>query len=475
MRDAGLLLGVRVTHRTGTVDDIAAVGGDEPAETVSRLCERPAVTEAFALTTCNRAERYVVAADRKSATAALEPLVEPVDGDAVVWTNHEESLEHLLRVTAGLESVVLGEDEIMGQFRDAVSAARAVDGIGTVLEPALTKAIRVGERARDETTINEGTVSLASATVDRAAESTTLESATVLLVGAGDVARRVARHLAGRGVDEIHVVNRSPEAARSVLDCLDAEGTAAGLEALDERAPTADLIVAATAAPDPILGPEHVAGPATVFDLGQPRDVDPAVRGEPDVTLQDLDDLEDVTHATRRRRSRAAEEVETIVEREHARLLEGYKRARADAVIAAMYEGAERIKERELATAISRFEGTPDEAERGVLEDLADALVRQLLAPPTRGLREAAEADDWATIHAAIGLFDPDLDDRDLPSSIDANTTPGGRERDDEAGADDESSPVAGGDSPETRLTGRADRPSLEEPDREFPRSSDDD
>ncbi|WP_459810727.1 glutamyl-tRNA reductase [Halopiger thermotolerans] len=425
---SGVVTGARVTHESGTVDDLAAASPDEQAAAVSQLCAVPDVEEAYVLSTCNRVEAYVVSPDAAVGRAALEEFFAAVDDDAVVHTDHDESLRHLLRVAAGLESVVLGEDQIIGQVRTAYEDARDAGGIGSMLEPAVTKAIHVGERARTETEINEGVVSLGSAATRLAAAEIALEGASGLVVGAGEMGQLAARSLVDAGVDELVIANRTVSRADHLAAELEVDAAleAVPLEALETVATDADVVVAATGSEEPVLEPHHLepetdGGTATdrvVVDLGQPRDVDPTADDLPAVAVYDLDDLESITQETREQRADAAREVEAMIDREYDLLCDQYKRARADEVIAAMYESAERMKERELETALSRLDEDLSAEQREVVESMADALVSQLLAPPTKSLRQAAAEDDWSTINTALQLFDPDFEDSGPPSLL---------------------------------------------------------
>ncbi|MFB6157571.1 MAG: glutamyl-tRNA reductase [Haloferacaceae archaeon] len=423
MTREGILTGVVVAHDRATVDEIAAAGAPDDATRVESLLAREGVSEALSLRTCNRAEAYVVADSPDAGRAALSDFAPEVRDGAVRTLRHEECLRHLMRVAAGLESQVLGEDEIIGQVRDAVETARAVGGVGPVLDRATTKALHVGERARSETAINEGTTSLARAGVDLAAESTPLDGADALVVGAGEMAAAAADALADAGVAHLTVANRTVANAERVAARVDVPAVAAGLDVLAERAAEADVIATATASPDPLLGPQAFADAeeTTVVDLALPRDVAPSVDDVDGVEVRDIDALETVTERTHERRRAAADRVEEIVEEELDRLLSSFKRERADEAIAGMYEGAERVKARQLAAARDRMEAngglTPEQEE--ALEDFADALVGQLLAAPTRSLRAAAEEDDWTTIRTAMELFDPSFDGAPDPATPD--------------------------------------------------------
>jgi glutamyl-tRNA reductase len=410
----GTLSGVRVAHPDADRDTVAAAA-EETSTAVADLLARPAVEEAFVLRTCHRVEAYVVTEDPVAGGRALATL--GVGGESM---DHEESLRHLLRVAAGLESMVLGEDQILGQVRAAYEEAREMDGVGPVLEAAVTKAIHVGERARTETGINEGVVSVGSAAVRLAAREIDhpLAASTALVVGAGEMGELAARALAERA-GHVVVANRTHERAAALADDLPTDAESTGIDTLPARLAAADVVVTATGSPEPLVEPETAAaaGETTLVDLGQPADVAPGTGAVEGVTLFDLDDLHSVTDRTHERRREAVEAVERIVDAEFERLLEQFKRRRADEAIAAMYEGADRLKRRELQQAVDRLEAADSPAERrDIVEALADSLVSKLLAAPTRSLRDAAAEDDWETIHTALRLFDPEFDDAGRPS-----------------------------------------------------------
>jgi len=439
----GLLAGVSVSHQRAGIEEIDRASRESQAEAVRSLLEREGVREAFVIQTCNRAEAYVVAEDAAAGREALAPYAGEVPEEAVLELDHGESLRHLLRVAAGLESLVVGEDQILGQVSSAFEDAREAGGIGPILEDAVVKALRVGERARTETAINEGVTSLGSAAVALARETleTDLGDATALVVGTGEMGTLAARALEGT-VERILLANRTAETAEHLAGTLETDTGVLGLDALAGAAGAVDLVVTATGSETPVLDASALedAGDTLVVDLAKPRDVPPAAGELAGVTLRDLDALESVTEETRSRRRAAAEAVEAIVEEELKRLLVQYKRKRADEAISAMYESAERVKERQVDTALTRLEtaadGDLDDDQREVVESLADAIVGQLLAAPTRSLRDAAEEDDWSTISTALRLFDPDFEagtDRppaagvsadDLPADVDPERIP---------------------------------------------------
>jgi glutamyl-tRNA reductase len=413
MQTPGTVSSVRVSHEYATVEEIAKAGADSQREQVAALLETPAVEEAFALQTCNRAEAYVVTDTPANGQAALADFAPSAREAAVVRSGHEESLRHLMRVATGLDSMVLGEDQILGQVRTAYEDARAAGGIGTVLEDGVTKAIHVGERARAETAINDGTVSIGSAAVDMVTDAVAIGEATALVVGAGQMGTIAARHFDDAGVAELLVANRTVPHAEHLAEEVSVPATAIGLDDLQAAIDRADAIVSATGSDGTVVEPAVFDGTAAfVVDIAQPRDVPPAVEEFEGVAVRDLDRLEAVTDETMARRRAAADEVEEIIDREFTNLIEQFKRRRADEAVATMDGSAERVKNHEVGTAIARLEanGELTDEQRQIVESLGDALVGKLLAAPTSSLRDAAAEDDWETIRTALELFDPDFD-----------------------------------------------------------------
>nr|WP_210424075.1 glutamyl-tRNA reductase [Halorussus ruber] len=419
----GVVSGVRVSHDRASLDDVeAACHADEQA-VLERLVDVPGVDEAFVIQTCNRFEAYVVTDAAATGRAVLADFAPDVGDHSVVEMGHEESLRHLLRVAAGLESLVLGEDQIIGQVRDAYESAREVGALGPMLDDAVTKAIHVGERARTETAINDGAVSVGSAAVTLLGEHADLGEATGLVVGAGEMGAIAAHALADADVEALYVANRSLDSAAELTEDVDHDDTSAiTLDGLASALDAADVVVTATGSEDHVLdaGDFHDAGEVLAVDIARPRDVSPAADAVEGVTLYGMEALESVTDETERRRQRAAESVATMIDREFEHLLEGYKRKRADEVISAMYESAERVKEREVSEALSKLDAHGDltDDQRDIVTSMADALVSQLLAPPTKSLRDAAAEDDWGTINTALQLFDPDFGEDGSPPAF---------------------------------------------------------
>ena len=415
MFQTGIITGVSVSHVDARVEEIDAASGDSVRAVVSELLADRRVSEAFAIQTCNRAEAYVVADSAADGRSALSDRVSHVRSGAVTWLSHEESIRHLMRVAAGLESLVLGEDQIIGQFKTAIEESRAAGGIATVLDETLTKAIHVGETARTKTAINQGVLSLGSAAVELAQRETNLDGSSALIVGAGEMGMLSARALSAAGVDQLTIANRTVPHAEHIAAELDVDASAVHLDAIPAAAAEADVLISATNSSEHLISTADLKETDQIvcIDIAQPHDIEPGADAIDGVSLYDIDSLEAVTEETRSDREAAAEAVEAIIDEEFDRLLASFKRKQADEAIRAMYEGAERVKTREVTTALTKLEANGDltDEQREIVESLADALVGQLLAAPTKSLREAAGEDDWTTIQTAMKLFDPGFDD----------------------------------------------------------------
>ena len=370
--------------------------------------------------TCNRMEVYTLAPTAERGKAAVERFIEAhfrVDADArrrhLRTLEQDDAVEHLFRVASGLESQIIGESEVLGQVRDAFSAARRRGVAGGALAHLFHSALRTGKRARTETAIGRNALSASracAALVRRALGS--LEGASVLIIGAGEASRLAGLALRDAGAGKVVVANRTPANAAPLARELDAE--LAPLDNLAALLADADAAVTATAAPDFVIGREVVGEaaarrkgkPLVIMDLAVPRDVDPSAEKVEGVRLFTLDDLDALTDANRRERQAEAERVEEIVAEETARFRE-WRQARAAApTIAAMRLEAERLRAAETSRTLERIGGlSEDDADR--IEKMTKALVKKMLHHPTSRLRAR---NDESLTQSARELFG--LDER---------------------------------------------------------------
>jgi glutamyl-tRNA reductase len=398
---------VGTSHRLSPVEvrERIAFDVDQAAELARRLADGG---EAVCLSTCNRTELYFShpdpdAAERLAAEALLGDEVE------LYRMRDEEAALHLFRVAAGLDSLVPGEGEILGQVRQAYEAGAH----GPVLDRLFREALRVGKKVRTETAIAESPSSVSSAAAALAQQVFgELGECRVFLIGAGEVSELAARALAARGATIAAVTSRTAESAAPLAGAFDARSVP--FDELATELERADVVVSSTSSPEPILSrgqvPSRHGRPLFVIDLAVPRDVDPAVAELEDCYLYDIDDLQAVVRESLSGRRREAERGEAIVEHEAKRFRDWQASLHAVPAIASLRERAERIRSGELAKAEGRLEGL-SESERRTVESLTTQIVNKLLHVPIVRMKEAAATDGAGYVEVARHLFGLGEDD----------------------------------------------------------------
>jgi len=408
---------ISVNHRHAGIDEIERARFRDPDTALLRLSSYPGVSESVLLQTCNRVEIYAVA--ETEASLRKFALDEGMPFDIIDFHRGEGCLRRLLRLACGLESMIVGEDQILGQLKMSCLHAQKLGTIGPVLSRVMLKAIHVGARARVDTRINEGSVSIGSATVELA-ESLIgeLRERVILIVGAGEMGTLVANAMAEKGLRAIYVANRTFEQARRLASSL--QGTAIRLEQLCDYLSSADVVICATGAPHLIITRKMVEQykgdkPIVFVDITNPRNVEESVGGLPGVTLHNIDSLRRINEASMERRQEEAVKVERIVEEELFLLERDLKRQHADRVIGGLYQRADNIRLRELNRAISRLNtaGRLSDQQVTIIHDFSMALTSKILAGPTRQLRGAAERNDDNYLKTVEGLFELLVDEGD--------------------------------------------------------------
>ena len=354
-----------------------------------------ALGDAVVLSTCNRTEIYLADGVEERAVSALEQLAgEPLGG--VVYRLHDDAAAlHLFRVAAGLDSLIPGEGEILGQVRDAYEASPP----GAVLDHVFRQALGVGKRVRTETAIGESPASVSSAAAALAAQVFgELAGRSVMLVGAGRIGELAASNLVSRGARIAYVANRTEDTARELAHRFG--GAALRLDEAPGKLGEVDVVVTSTSAPDPVLRaadvPARRRNPLFFIDIAVPRDVDPAVARLDGCFLYDIDDLEAVVAETLAGRRAEAERAEQLVAEETER----YRawRASLDVVpaIASLRARAEEIRAAELAKV------RVSDDERRTLESVTAQILNKLLHLPTVRMKEAAVSADGAAYADAV-------------------------------------------------------------------------
>lgn len=405
-----------ITHKKAGIEDIERSWHGTVEELLHRLHSNELVDECVVLMTCNRVEVYVVSP--KGGRVLFKYAKKMGVPDRILeFNDHEESLMHLLRLACGLDSMIVGEDQILGQIKELYHTARQAGVTGKVLDTAFEKVIHVGKRVRAETRINKGSVSIGSAAVDLAEDVLgTLDEKTVVVIGAGAMGSLVAHALAHKNVSAIYVANRTFERGEKLAK--DLNGFAVRYDEKDKYIASSDVVISATSAPHEVLTAdtlrpiiENRNHDLLLIDIATPRDIEESVSDLPGVELYNIDGLRKISDSNLRKRMQEVKKVEKIIEEEYELLKLQYKRQRADNIISTLYSQMEDLRTRERERAINRLSAkhTLGDFERQVLDDLTHALTNKVLAEPTKRLRNAAAEDDIDFLKATAALFKLDM------------------------------------------------------------------
>ncbi len=411
------LLGL--SHKTAPVEvrEKLALSSERLPQALHFLQRAIGVREAAILSTCNRAEIYAVGDER--AGARLESFLDEfqhVPASSLRGSLYHgldaQSARHLFRVASGIESLVLGESEILGQVKSAFEMARDSGTSSQVLDELFRRAIACGKRARTETAIGRGALSVGSAAVELARQIFgPLQGHTVLILGAGKMSARTAKTLVSSGAKRVLVANRTYEKAAELAAEFD--GEAVHWDEFPKRLAEADIVIASTRAPGYIVRAEHVAQamkirrhrPLFLVDIAVPRDIDPAAHQLNNVFVYDIDDLQGVVNANLAQRTNELAQVETIIESEVAGWEKWIRARSAQPIMAALAQHGAQIREREVREALAQMPNL-SEREQEVVKALARSIEGKLLHAPLRHLREAGEAgsDDVEALRRAFKL-----------------------------------------------------------------------
>ncbi|MGV8088981.1 MAG: glutamyl-tRNA reductase [Methanothrix sp.] len=401
-----------VTHRTASIDEIERAWHGDVETILKWVMSQDRVEECAVLKTCNRVEVYVVAPRGEKVLFDLAKKAR-VSSRIIDFHNHDESLIHLLRLASGLESMIIGEDQILGQMKELTQIAMKAGTTGWVLETAFKKAIQVGKRVRKETRINERSVSVGSAAVDLAEEILgDLKGKSVLVIGAGETGELISRALLSREIGSLAVTNRTLSSAVCLAESLG--GEAVPFDDMPCRLHAADVVISATSAPHYILLKSDIemamAGRSNkllIIDIANPRDVDQAAAEVSGVELHNIDSLKNISRENMMQRMAEAARVEEIITEELQLLRAKYKRKEAEELLARLYSQAELIKDQEVRKAMNKLSArhTLGEIEQQVLCDMSRSIVNKILSEPTKSLKSAAERGDLEILKSLCELF----------------------------------------------------------------------
>ncbi len=413
------IVNVRLTHKTADVPLLEAVAFEDRENALKEIRSSGFCDECVLLQTCNRMEIFLVNKDGERVAKKMREFLEKKAGakaakvsEAIEFAINEEALRHLLRVASGLESMVVGEDQVLNQLWDSFLAAEKAKTVGPVLKHVFNKAASVGLRVRSETGISKGAISIGSVAVELAGKVMGgFEGKQVLVMGAGVMGTLVAKALARRSQSAIFIASRTYERAVKLAEQL--SGKAVKFDKLSEALQDADVVICSTAAPHYLLTKDIVqtvmdqrqnANTLFVIDISNPRNVETSVNEIPNVALYNLDDLQSIADRNKEERQKSAEQAMKIVEEELVLLEKDIKAQEVRDVISYLLGNAEDVRQRELAKALYMLQGL-DDKQKEVIDDLTLVLLKQTFLPIVQNLRKAAIENDKELIDIATKLF----------------------------------------------------------------------
>jgi glutamyl-tRNA reductase len=395
------------------------VSEEQLPEAVRTLVKQPGVDEGMVLSTCNRVEVLTSTrqgADLRGFLRSYFGLPPDVLDSHLYEFEKREAVRHVFRVASSLDSMVVGEPQILGQVKEAYALARSLGAINSSLEALLSRAFAVAKRVRSETAIGSSNVSVASVAVELAQKIFgSLEHKTVFVVGGGKMAELAARHLMAHGAGKIMVCNRTLERAQELAEAFG--GQAVPFDRLHQAAEQADIILTSTGASEPIFRKEHGESlrsrrknrPVFFVDIGVPRNVDPEVNRLDGLFVYDIDDLQSIAGKNTVERKKEAERAEKIIELEVERFALRMKSLEVVPTILSLQEYCETIRQAEIDRIRGRL-GQISPEQESAIEAMTRGIINKLLHTPITTLKSSAAHPEAATIHDMIRrIFNLDI------------------------------------------------------------------
>ncbi len=399
-----IILGLN--HKTASIDlrEKLAFQESEIEKALSGVHALPALRENMILSTCNRVEIYAVSQEVETSVAALKDFLShfhhlPLNHfeQSLYLLVGEEAVKHTFRVASSLDSMVVGEPQILGQLKAAYTLATESKTSGLILHRLLHRAFHVAKRVRTETQIGNSAVSVSSVAVELAERIFgTLERRTVLLLGAGEMSELAARHLRAGGVEQILVTNRTYERALSLAHAFN--GEAIPFDQMNEGLRRADIVISATDSTQFLITHSQISKlmkvrkqkPIFFIDIADPRDVEPDVGDLENVYLYNIDDLQKISNENIKDREKEAQKAEAIVQEEVSKFVRWYQSLDVKPTIVALREKCEEIRKKELEKMLSLHPHL-SEKERKSLEAMTSAIINKILHDPIHRLKQREE------------------------------------------------------------------------------------
>jgi glutamyl-tRNA reductase len=414
------VINVRITYKTAHVPLMEAVAFKDKEKALAEICSIENVEECLILQTCNRIEIYAVTEDGKNTLNLVKDywvkraMAHAEEASKAIETSVDnDAFDHLLRVTSGLESMVIGEDQVLNQVWNAYVEAENAKTVGPILKHLFNRAMTVGRRVRNETGINKGAVSIGSAAVELAVNLLgSLEDKKILVMGAGEIGTLVAKALARRCLSPIFIANRTHDRAVKLAE--DLSGQAVKFDQFEEVLVDADVVICSTSAPHYLLTKEMLSklmkqrtnhNDLVIIDISNPRNVEKSVQEVAATKLYNIDDLQLIADKNKQEREKSIEKAVKILDEEIVILNQDMKSFSVRLIISSLLSHAEEVRQKELATALGMI-GDVDEREREILDDLTSILLKQTFVPIVENLRLAAKNGDAQLIDLAVKLFE---------------------------------------------------------------------
>ena len=396
-----MILNLRVDHKIADIQSMENISKDID-ELFWKLQEKYSIGEYVEISTCNRKEYYI----HNDYILEDEELLSH-ENQSIVIEHGQSAVMHLLRMTSGLESMIVGEDQILGQVKDAKHKALKNHHCGRVLDAVFTKAVHVGQVVRNKTNINKGSVSIGSAAIDLAEKHMgSLDDKSVLVIGAGKMGRLVAKALAEKDLNAIFVANRTYYVAVELAK--DLGGEAILFNDLERYLAEADLVISATSAPHSIINKERLLGIDMTYDelmmvdIANPRDISEDVV-DLGVKLFNIDDLREIADINTKLRIKEFGEAENIIDDEFILLKESFKIMEVDDILGSLRASMEEIRQRETQKAAVKLANVDGSVK--ILDNLTNSIVNKIFFDISKKVKKAAKEEDVEIIEAAEYIF----------------------------------------------------------------------
>lgn len=398
------LLSIGISHHTASLDvrEKMWMSLDETRDVVKRMKDQY-FDECMLVSTCNRTELYGIGKNGSISDGDLKRfLIDAKSAGSTVRQEHfltafsEEAIGHLFRVAAGVDSMVIGDIQILNQVKEAFQVSTELNALGPVMNRLMQSTLHVGKRVRTDTSICEGAVSVSYAAVELASKIfEDLSKKSVLLIGAGETGELTLKHLIGKSVADVKIANRTREKAEALLAGLQVKGSVVSYENLVDALRTVDIVITSVNSPSYVVGPEDVQkvmkqrsnNPLFIIDIGVPRNVDPSANKVDNVFVYDLDSLNSIVDKNLEQRKAEIPRVNAIIEQEVEAFVHWHNSLQVNPTIQDLRESLETIRQQEVEKNINRFK--PEDRE--LVELVTKRIVNKILHQPTTTLKHGAE------------------------------------------------------------------------------------